>query len=315
MITDSTNIYKTIIIPVLLILCLLAYCNSLGNNFVYDDRYFIVDNPWIRSFSNFKLFFTDPENTVASRPWPGIYRPLRTLSYTLDYKLFGQKPFGFHLTNLLLHLLNVFLFYRIMMHFFNNYKISFLGSLIFGIHPVQTESVSWISSRAELLYAFFSLVTMFFIIHGVKKQTVKKHWLLFAGAGYLLALISKETAIIIPFLVFIILFYFYEPQNEIKNFFKSNFIIFLVFFLFMAVYLKFRFSLFETISQQSNWGGSFLHTIYTSLKVFVLYLKLIILPISLTVDHRPAVVTGVADPWFISGLILFSAAVYFCLSG
>ena len=95
--------------PLLLLLAgltLAAYWPILGAGFIYDDRSFVTENQSIRSWENIPAFFTDPVGTTASIPWPGIWRPLRGISYLLDYTLWGLRPLGYHLTSLVLHYCN-----------------------------------------------------------------------------------------------------------------------------------------------------------------------------------------------------------------
>lgn len=312
---------KLLPVPVLII-TLLAYCNSLKNGFVYDDQYFIVDNIEIRSLSNFTRFFTDPENTVASRPWEGIYRPLRTLSYALDYKTWGLNPLGYHVTNLLIHLVNVFLVYKLLLFLFQDKIKSSLGSLVFGIHPVQTESVAWISSRAELLYTFFGILVILSVLKrnqklfeaGFTRSKLPFLNILLPPLFFIMALLSKETAVVIPFILVTFLICADNNEPVLKTLNKSRLPL-LTMAILSVIYLVTRFSMFSTVSQQQWWGKNVYWNMFTSTKVFFLYVKLLFFPIELNVDHRPSIVQHPLNAMFLTGLVLFMSVSYLILRG
>jgi len=137
-----------------LILGSLAYANSLGNGLVFDDQAIVARNPAVSS----------PGLTEAfARPyWPdqphtGLYRPLTTLSLAVNYRLHGPTPFGYHLANLALHLLNGILVYFLANRLLRHAGAAAVTALAYVLHPVQTEAVNGAVGRSELLAAFFVL--------------------------------------------------------------------------------------------------------------------------------------------------------------
>ncbi|MCD6459393.1 hypothetical protein J7L67_01845, partial [bacterium] len=147
---------------------LIVYLNVSNAGFVYDDNDFIVDNYPVKTWllKNPWDFFLKPEQAV----WSGIYRPLRTLAFAVDYQFFGLNPSGYHIENFFLHIFNAILVFFLFRIFFKNDKISFMGALLFAVHPVQIESVTWISSRGDLLYSFFTLICFIWFLKMAKKD-------------------------------------------------------------------------------------------------------------------------------------------------
>ncbi len=176
---STTKFQHLLSISLILIISIAIYSNTLKNGFVYDDRFTIVDNLFIKNWNNLPELFS---KTYFSRSGEETYRPIVTLSYFVDYSLWGLKPFGYHLTNLLLHSANVVLVYLFALLLLNNplsptllrgsniththtYTrwIAFFTALLFSIHPIQSEAVNAISFREDLLVVFF--LTAAFILY------------------------------------------------------------------------------------------------------------------------------------------------------
>lgn len=211
-----------------------VYGTSLQNGFVeWDDGYLITENVHIRSMTPLSLrhIFTtyDPE----------LYIPLTFLSYQLDHLLWGLRPVGFHLTNLLLHTLNVILVFFLCGLLFkksrggnavlspNTYHLTpLLVALLFAIHPLNTEAVAWASARKDLLSGFFFLLTLcaylkwrervtlspskgrhtlaMFFFDKLRMTHGQYEWYLFSLFTFLLGLLAKVTVVVLPVLLLFI---------------------------------------------------------------------------------------------------------------
>jgi len=163
--TKNFGIY----IAILIIVCLslLNYLNSLSNKFVYDDEFVIVNNYFIKTWDNFPRLFNKDYFRYAEEL---SYRPVVTLSYFIDYSIWGLNPFGFHLTNLLLHTLNSVLIFFLFTYFLNNRTVSFVAALLFVCHPILSETVNAISYREDLLTATFFMQPLYYILKPVKEM-------------------------------------------------------------------------------------------------------------------------------------------------
>jgi Flp pilus assembly protein TadD len=169
---------------------------TLSNGFVVDDIPFIQQNPTIRSLSNIPEMFTSGfwESTSASSRTH--YRPLVTLSYAVNYALGGLRPFGYHLSNMLLHWANSVLLMFCVLTLTDRAKVAALAAAVFAVHPVASEAVAWAAGRSELLAACFSLATILACVHTLRADAARPSWMQVAGVvSFGLALLCKESAI------------------------------------------------------------------------------------------------------------------------
>lgn len=165
----------------------LIYGNGLGSDFVFDDQFYVVENHLIKSLSFHALW----EMFSSFYIWD--YLPLTIFSLSLDYWLYGLNPFGFHLTNLILHCCNCLLLYHLILRIAGREKQALLVSLIFLVHPIQVESVEWIFERKNLLsFLFFGFSFLTYLKRGASAVSL----LLF-----LLACLSKTSVVVLPLLL------------------------------------------------------------------------------------------------------------------
>jgi len=213
------NLMRLSLLKIIIILCLLCaivYGNSLFNGFVLDDKALIVFNPAITSVRFLPGFFSkgifDYYSMGRQMAGSQVYRPLQMLTYFIDYKLSGLNAFWFHFSSLLWHLGNGILVFFILLFIFKNRPIAFLASVLFLVHPLNTSVVSYIAGRADLLSGFFILLCLLlFLIFLQRRQT---RYFLFSFGACLLALFSRENALIIPlFLVVILAIQKQKPRN------------------------------------------------------------------------------------------------------
>ncbi len=203
----KTRRLEALLIFTLLLVVLAVNLPVIGGGFLWDDFSLIVTNENIKSLSHIKDFFTKGfwENSSVEGKTGGYYRPLILLSYAIDYKIHGLRPWGYHLTNLVFFLLSVFLLYLVLKRMEGNYLFAFAVALFFGLHPMAKEPMGWIAGRTDLISGFFLLIsTYLFLKHMEKKRT----WA--AGLSllsFVFAMLSKEASYIFPlFLVALVLY-------------------------------------------------------------------------------------------------------------
>lgn len=174
------------------------YLNTLHHQFVFDDFRVIVNNSFIKDWKYFPALFTGDYFRISGEL---SYRPLVTVSYFIDYALWHLNPFGFHLTNLFIHALNVFLVYSLLSQITKDRKLAGISSLFFGVHPLLTEAVNSVGFREDLLCAIFFLLSVFFY----RMLYTSQHKIFcysLALLSYLFSLLSKEMAISLPLIIF-----------------------------------------------------------------------------------------------------------------
>jgi hypothetical protein len=170
-----------------------VFFNALFNGFIWDDLIVLRDQ--VSAFQSAKDIFIPPEG--VPRLAVHYYRPLVILSYLIDKAIWGKSPFGFHLTIVLLHMLNtvlVFLLSRIILKDFQLRDVgAFIPSLIFAIHPIHTESVAWMAGRADVMAAFFLFLSL--LLYLKFKEGFKSHWLILSSLVFFVACLSKEVSL------------------------------------------------------------------------------------------------------------------------
>jgi hypothetical protein len=193
-------------IPLLVLIPLACFAPTFFNDFQYgwDDWWMLIESPFVGNTSLFELEYH------FTHFYRGQYSPINTLFYTVIHSIFGMNALAFHTACLLVHILNVLLVFYLLRIILLNAKpawplkriemLAFLTALFFALHPLQVELVAWISASKVLLYAFFTLLGIWFYIRYIKSQKVG--WLIPVGLCYLLGFGSKEQAIIFPLLLF-----------------------------------------------------------------------------------------------------------------
>ena len=125
---------------------LVPFLGSLDSEFVnWDDGIYVTDNRLIQNLS------WDSLARIFSYPRMKTYVPFSSLSLAIDYKIWGLDPFGYHLTNLLLHLINTLLVFWLVRRLAHRLIPALIAALLFGVHPIHVESVAWVSERKDVL--------------------------------------------------------------------------------------------------------------------------------------------------------------------
>lgn len=206
----TPHFYFIILIPLFVTVIFIPVLSSRAI-YIDDNQYMtenhLVRNPSVRSGLRFFREVLNP-STVE-----GYYQPLSMLSLMMDNGL-GGRPDNlapFHRTGLLLHIFNTLLIVIILYKLFKNLWLAGCMGLLFGLHPITVESVAWISDRKTLLSSFFCLLSLLIYIRYVNLG--KRHWLTTALLFYVLALLSKPTSLLVPFLFLILDYGFFNRLN------------------------------------------------------------------------------------------------------
>ncbi|MFC1850453.1 tetratricopeptide repeat protein [candidate division CSSED10-310 bacterium] len=258
-------------------LIFVSYLPSLSGTFIGDDENFIVKNPHIRSLKNIPTYFWDLTTISDCKSWGTIYRPLRTISFALDYHFWGLDPGGYHVTNVLWHILNSLLVLALIWKLTGQIELALPTSLIFGLHPVHTEVVAWISSRGDLLFLFFFLSSFILFLHSIEiqeKQFLKSMiFYVLSLTAFVLGLFSKEMIVSLPLVLALWLFLTDQPRTWQKK------VVFMApFFVILTLYLQLKFVVLQNITQYGYPGGSYWITVWSMLSVVWRYLTLLIMP-------------------------------------
>jgi len=181
------------------VLALVAYINAFHGAFVYDDRDTVIANPSLRDPSNLRFIITF-----------SLFRPFVNISYAIDYAIWQLNPFGYHLTNIVLHALAAVAWYLVVLRIVEDRNkraeralpvmaVAFGAASLWAVHPLLTEAVGYVSGRSEVLGAVW-LLPAFLAFRRAALDHVRAAY--FGGIlAFLLALGSKETAAMLPFLL------------------------------------------------------------------------------------------------------------------
>ena len=200
----------------LAILCGIVYTHFLQNSFIWDDDYYLTQNPHLKNVDGLKRIWFDMLATPQ-------YYPLVFTSFWIEHKFWGLDPLGYHLDNIIIHCINTILLWRILS--FLEVKGSWLAATIFLIHPIQAESVAWISERKNLLSGFFSFLSLYFFFqfYNLDKssnfnedQNGKRSWTVYGISlfFFICALLSKTIACTLPAVILLI---YWWKQNCIRR--------------------------------------------------------------------------------------------------
>ncbi len=167
----------------ILLLVLVAYIPALRAGFIWDDDSYVTENETLRSLEGLKRIWFEPRATPQ-------YYPLVHTTFWIEYHLWGLRPFGYHLINVLLHALNACLFWLILRQL--HVPGAPVAALLFALHPVHVESVAWVTERKNLLSGAFYLAAALAYL-----RTERRRWLLVGGL-FLGALLSKTVTATLP---------------------------------------------------------------------------------------------------------------------
>jgi len=182
-------------------LTLAAYSNSFQGGMVFDNTPALLEDPRIRAVTAQNIAAILTEGYWHITPTSGLYRPVTTLSYLLNYAVFddGANPAGYHWFNFVLHGVNVSLVYALGILIFATPALALALAAIWGLHPLLTDSVTNIVGRADLLAAFGVLAGLLCYVRWASATGRRKHWWLAAMlAAQAVGLLSKENAVILP---------------------------------------------------------------------------------------------------------------------
>jgi len=294
-----------ILLPILVsLVSFLAYLNILHHQFVFDDFRVITNNPYIKDWKYLTALFNSDYFKISGEL---SYRPIVTLSYFIDYAIWHLNPFGFHLTNLIIHTLNTFIVYLLLFEITRRLSLAVLVCLFFSIHPILTETVNSVGFREDLLCATFFLLTVFFY---VKLYTSKYKNIFYALSllMYVFALLSKEMAISLPLIIFFLDRLFPQTETHLK---KKIIRYYLGFILMSIGYMLLRLVFFKSAIEHVAYPGNSLATNFlTMTKVIASYIKLWFFPIVLNPDYHVTFETTPIKPTFLVSLALLACIAF-----
>jgi Flp pilus assembly protein TadD len=291
---ERTIPHKTFLaVLILSSLAVIIYFNSLKNDFVFDDLNTIVNYKVIRSLKNIPRMIGFYEGKFHMPR----YRPVRVISYAIDYFFSHRNPIGYHISNILYHIITSFLVYLTIFFMIKNYRVALFAAILFAVHPIQTDSVTYLSGRRDILTALFYMLGFYFFLKFRQYNKIK--YIVLALFSYGLSIFSKEMAITLP-----VMFLSYDFIDNFKvksrrlnlHFFKK------ILLTLKRVIVKYKylyvpilaagiaFGLYTIFvikpSHRIGWyGDSPLRNFLTVVKILIFYIKQLIYPVRLNADY------------------------------
>jgi len=300
----------------LIIVCSgIVYVRTLNYDFVnYDDYDLVYQNAgYLSDISNVFTSFTTHAFTTH-RKVSFYYRPILLISYVADYQLWELNPLGYHLTNILLHSLSAILILLLLLSILHDPLAALLASLLFCLHPVQVESVAWISGRNDILLGLFIVLMVYFYVLHHEKREKGGMFLSLSALCYGLALFTKESAAF--YVLLLPLYDLTVRKTPLKALFdRASLKKFSAILAPLVIYLVVRLWIFgEFIGTEKLYT---MLPLKTRLELFpamiTQYITLLLYPVNLSIEHPLDKLIWVQDPWYLIACVIFLfllAAVY-----
>jgi len=284
---------------------------ALRSDFAFDDLHLIAENSRLDRPAGALDGFTG-DYYASSQTAPsgearalGYYRPLAVMSNWLDVQLWDRRPFGFHLTNLFLHAGVVIAFFLFLRRLYGRLDVAAAAAALFAVHPVHTESVTFISGRVDVLAALFGVVSLLAYTEARREThpARARRWLAGSLATFFLALLSKEMAITFPAAVFLV-DRVLAPRADWKRSVRAV----VPFAAVIVVYLALRWMALGTLGSEASAGASSSGRAVRVAYVVATYLGLLLWPpFRFNVEPMPLVPAGFTPS--IAGFALVTIAI------
>jgi len=327
---------------------LFTYIPSWGNQFVWDDEQFIYSNTFVKQFAVTEIFSTS--TTAGAGIASNYFRPLTTLSFAVDHLIWGLNPFGFLVTNTLMHVFSGVLLFLLLKTIFVRIQqqiktiqqftdlqitiMSFVVAAVFIVHPIQTEAVTYISSRGDSFSTLLTLAGLlsFATSFQITNKNTKNGLLLLTLLLYPLSILAKEIALA-SIGLYVLVFLLYKKTSKIRFSQLQSWSETLAGLGAIALsYLFLRVTIWnfsdptqvisplEDVDQSLLSNQTAIDTLsyyqnplvrfFTFSKIFFIYLRLLFLPFPLHMERDVSIVTSLFNPWT-AAFAAFTVGLYF----
>ena len=298
---------------IFLILGLVLYSNSFGNEMFWDDQDNILFNAFVHDWKYFPKYFT--ENNVAGRGLISNYwRPLPLTIWSIEWHLWQDWAPGYHFVQTMLHISAAFLLFNLLNKFFNNQLLSLLTSVLFLAHPLQTEAITYVSGISDPLSAMLIFSSLIFYIKN--REHPSKYLFTCSLVLFSLSFLARETTVF--FLLYFVLAEFILHLKKHKNILWSslflNYIKLLWPYMTIAgVYIFLRLSvlnfqntlnLYDTLSvhdEQNEFTSNPLIRLFTFFRILTVYAQLLFWPQNLHMERTVELATTLWKPDILIG--------------
>lgn len=303
----------------LCILGLIAYYNSFNMSFAYDDYQNIIDCKYIKDFKYFKLSFVSGD-TYGFRS-----RYIGYLTFAVNYWMHGLSVQGYHIVNTIIHICNSLIIYKIILlladtRLYSDYtdrkalqEMAFFASALFVVHPIQTQSVTYIVQRFELLSTMFYLLAIIFYIKARKVPSVWRYFYYITSLlSAFLAMKTKEISFTIPITAIVVEYLFIEGKK------KYRFVVLLPMLLLLLIIpltlVGGDISKIFNAHKIASESTSHYHYAITQFAIILTYIRLLVFPVNQILDYDYPLYSSIFEAKAAFGLVvvvsIMTIAVY-----
>jgi len=291
---------------VIFLIAFAVYFTALLNDFVYDDKAQVLENPWIKDIRNIPASFSKSVWSFRPGMVSNYYRPMMHIVYMMNYHIFGLRPWGFHLVNIVFHAgVSVIVFLVVsrllgrsekggsipllsdelstvrhsLFTFHDSRSFAFVAALLFATHPIHTEAVTWIAGLPDLACAFFYLFSFYSYMRW--EEGLRSGYVV-SVISFFFAAISKEPALTLPVMLIAYDYFFKKERPKSPRFFWR----YTPYLIAGGVYLLLRWHALKGFAPDVAYEG--LSSYQYAINVFPLfleYLKDLFFPFNLNFWH------------------------------
>ncbi|MBI3518529.1 MAG: glycosyltransferase family 39 protein [Bacteroidetes bacterium] len=253
----------------------------------YSDDVYVLYNPIVKhiSFENLKLMFTTY--------FDGHYHPLTLLSLAINYAISGDHAISYNFTNLLIHSCNSVLIYIISKQLFKRQDFAFAIALIWALHPLHVESVARITDRKDTQYVFFLLVALINYLR--YRQSTHTKFIVYAVVAFLLSLLSKGQALILPLIILLIEWYYAKSGDKKPNY---KLALYLLPISILFGWLAYRAQLFSGYLSSMD-TISFTQIVFYPSTVLSHYILKLIVPVNLSAQYTIPKISEISSHYYL----------------
>jgi protein O-mannosyl-transferase len=206
-----------IVLGIIVATCLFAYSPGLFNEFTWDARKYILDNPYFpKLLSESSAWFKDQKYGVFTAFELGNYHPITMFSWALEYMIVGKNTWLYHLDQALLHILNCWVLFKVIYRLHPKFLVAAITAILFAIHPLHVESVVWAAERKDTLYCLFLLLSFDYYIRWWQDGATNKKFFWLAVLMFFLSCFSKAMAVVLPVVFLLTDVWFFNRKIEFK---------------------------------------------------------------------------------------------------
>jgi tetratricopeptide (TPR) repeat protein len=304
---DATSKRRNWILGLILGVTFLTFANTLRNGFAYDDQTFILQNQivqsssWSEAISKLRLVLTkelwfyramqDKDPNKDAGPTTPYYRPTFSIFHMICWQFFQADPMGWHLMNILVHLLVVYFVFLIVERISKDLKVSALAALIFAVHPLRSESVAWICGISDPFLAVFLLPSFYLY---VRYRDEGRLALLFAALVlFFLAAFTKEPAVALPLFIGAYELFILNQDKPVVERIKPAIKYSACFLFVSALYFLSRYLVLGFALNNSDFRSYPASGILLTIPIVIWkYVLLLVWPVNLSLFHATPIITN-----------------------